>query len=82
MLQFGDEILYEAYSLNKIEPSDDKSILNLGNTKIYNEVMKKLDEEYYREEKEILEELAPKYDMSALELKQFMFDYMEVYYAQ
>ena len=49
------------------------------NAKIYNEVMDALND-YSREEDEILEEIAPKYNMSFSELKQFLFEYMEAYY--
>lgn len=83
LLQVGNDVIYEASNPNEVVPSDDeKSILNTENTKIYNEVMQKLNEEYDREENEILGELAQKYDMTSEELKQFIHDYMEAYYAQ
>ena len=81
-LQIGKEIVYN----NKKAQSDlppksdsDKEILSEKNAKIYNEVMDALND-YSREEDEILEEIAPKYNMSFSELKQFLFEYMEAYY--
>lgn len=44
---------------------------------IYDAVWEVLNEDYNRPENEILEELAPQYDMTAEELKQFMRDMME-----
>lgn len=81
-LQIGKETVYN----NKKAQSDlppksdsDKEILSEKNAKIYNEVMDALND-YSREEDEILEEIAPKYNMSFSELKQFLFEYMEAYY--
>lgn len=80
-LQVGDEILYKASSQLSIpDPSSNNDILNEKNTKIYNEVMEQLYEDYDREEDDILEEIAPKYGMNGTELKEFMHDYMEAYY--
>lgn len=81
-LQVGDEIIYKSSSNGITAPADagDNDILSEENTRIYNEVIDKLNADYSREEDEILEEIAPDYGMTAEELKEFMWSYMEAYY--
>lgn len=81
-LQVGDEIIYESSSSNEFKAPLDTNdeILSEENTRIYNEVMEKLNADYSREEDEIFEEIAPDYNMTASQLKEFMWDYMEAYY--
>jgi|GEM_PF-5901158 len=57
-----------------------KAALNENDIAIYEAVWDILDTEYWRSEDEILEELAPKYGMTAEELKQFLMDMMEKIY--
>lgn len=78
-LQVGDDTIYKSEITNFATPSDECEILNEENTKIYNEVMNKLDTDI-RDEDEILEEMAPQYNMTASELKEFIFAYMDAYY--
>jgi hypothetical protein len=82
-LQVGDELIYESPSKNDLpvsEKADTNEILSESNTKIYNEVIDRLNSEYDRPEDEILEEIAPNYGMSAAELKEFLNEFMEAYY--
>lgn len=82
-LQIGDEIIYESSSENDLpvpENTNDNEILSEENTKIYNEVMDKLNSDYSRAEDEILEEIAPDYNMNAAQLKEFMYNYQEAYF--
>ena len=57
-----------------------KDALNPADVKIYEEVWAVLEEQYWREEGEIFEELAPQYEMTATELKQFMTDMTQAIY--
>lgn len=57
-----------------------KSTLDPNDIKIYDEVWEVLDAQYNRPEEEIFNELAPRYDMTAEELKQFISDMTEKIY--
>lgn len=54
--------------------------LNSTERQIFNEVSAALDAQPDRAEEEIFEEMAPKYGMTADELRQFMFDMMDKIY--
>ena len=80
-LQVGDTLIYKSQTAYDAEANPAKDpILNEENTKIYNEVMHVLEDQYERDEDEILEEMAPRYNMTVDELRQFMFDYMDAFY--
>lgn len=59
---------------------NENEILTEKNAKMYEEVLNLLNDDYERPENEILEEIAPRYDMTAEELKNFMYEYMDAYY--
>lgn len=81
-LQLDDEIIYDDNSMPDLTPNsgNDNDILNEKNTQIYNEVMDILSSDFDKSEDEILEEIAPQYDMTSSELKEFLNNYMEAYY--
>ncbi len=80
-LQVGDTLLYKASNTSSVrENANDSGILTEENTRIYNEVLEKLNEDYDRDENEVFEEIAPDYNMTGTQLKEFMKDYMEAYY--
>lgn len=82
-LQIGNDIIYETSTNDELtlpaNPSDSE-ILTEKNAKMYNDVMNALYADPERPENEILEELAPEYNMTATELKDFLYNYMEAYY--
>lgn len=81
-LEIGGEVYYKASSSGVVSPSGTSAndILNEKNTQIYNEVLSELSANSDLEEDEVFEKIAPNYDMSASELKDFMFKYMEAYF--
>ena len=81
-LQIGDETIYNS-SENDIslpENSDKNDILNEANTQIYNDILSILNSHYERSEDEILEEIAPDYNMTTEQLKEFLYNYQEAYF--
>lgn len=50
------------------------------NQKIFNDILDVLYSDPDKAEDEILEEIAPQYGMTAEELKNFMYEYMDAYY--
>lgn len=83
-LQIGDNLVYESSNYSDLPTpteTNGNEILNEANTQMYNEVMEILYSDYDRSEDEILEEIAPNYDMTASELKNFLNEYMEAYYS-
>ncbi len=79
LLQIGDEKVVD--TKKKIDATKaKKSQLDKNDVAIYEEVMEILNDQYDRPEDEIFKELAPKYEMTAAELKQFIRDMMEKIY--
>lgn len=74
----GRESLFEMFPAAEI--ADSKSQLDEADVAIYEEVMDALNADFDRPEDEILAELAPQYDMTVDELRQFMRDMMEQIY--
>lgn len=82
-LQIGDEIIYENNKLPapaQASKYNDNEILTEKNHKIYNDVLDILYSDPDKVEDEIFEEVAPQYGMTAKELKDFMYEYMDAYY--
>lgn len=82
-LQIGDEKIYENNRLPAPSQSskyNDNEILTDINHKIYNDVLDILYSDPDKAEDEIFEEIAPQYGMTAEELKDFMYEYMDAYY--
>lgn len=82
-LQVGDEKIYENNKMSEPSSSlkyNDNEILTEENHKLYSDVMDILYSDPDRSEDEILEEIAPQYGMTAAELRDFLYDYMDAYF--